>query len=486
MTDDDTPDMPSQDASPPQDAPLPPPPSPPSDTPAPSPEEPPPAPRERNALERLQLGVSAANFAAPLIHAGGIVTEVTPAYCRVSGLSQFVKLGECVTLNSDANAQLGEVVRVEENGTTIKTFDPVVNVGLGSIAWQRGFVTIRPHPLWKSRILNALGQPIDDGPPLLHGNRDISVEREPPSPMRRQRVETPMKTGVRVIDLFTPLCAGQRIGVFAGSGIGKSTLLGMLARARGFDTVVVALVGERGREVREFLEDSLSSESSRAIAVISTGDESPMMRRLAPKMAMCISEYFRDMGENVLLIVDSVTRYAHAAREVALAAGEPPVARGYTPSVFSDMPKLLERAGPGEEGAGSITGIFAVLVDGDDHNEPVADNIRGTLDGHIVLDRATADQGRYPAVNVLTSVSRLAGNIWTTEERNLIMKLRSMIARYEETRDLRLMGGYHSGTDPELDRALELVPRIFEVMKQSPSDPLSLNAFQEVAQALAS
>ena len=225
--------------------------------------------------------------------------------------------------------------------------------------------------------------------------------------MRRQRIRKPMKTGIRAIDLFTPLCAGQRIGIFAGSGVGKSTLLSMLARAAGFDTTVLALVGERGREVREFLEDALGRETERAVAVVATGDESPMMRRLAPKSAMCIAEYLRDRGENVLLIVDSVTRYAHAARDVALAAGEPPVARGYPPSVFSDLPKLLERAGPGEEGAGSITGVFAVLVDGDDHNDPVADSIRGTLDGHIVLDRAIAEQGRYPAVNVLTSVSRL-------------------------------------------------------------------------------
>jgi flagellum-specific ATP synthase len=186
----------------------------------------------------------------------------------------------------------------------------------------------------------------------------------------------------------------------------------------------------------------------------------------------------------VLLIIDSVTRFAHAAREVALAAGEPPVARGYTPSVFSDLPKLLERAGPGEEGTGAITGIFSVLVDGDDHNEPVADSIRGTLDGHIVLDRATADQGRYPAVNILTSVSRLANTIWSPEQRSLIMKLKAMIAQFEDTRDLRLMGGYHRGTDVELDKAIELVPRILEVMKQNPADPPSTDAFQEMAQAL--
>ena len=436
-----------------------------------------------NALAELDWGLSAASFSVPRMRVGGVVTEVTPAYCRVSGLSKFVKLGECVSL-AGPRPQLGEVVRIDENGATIKSFDPVVDVGLGTIAWQHGFVTIKPHPSWKGRILNALGNPIDGAGPLQHGDRAITAEREPPPPLRRQRVRTPVKTGVRVIDLFTPLCAGQRIGIFAGSGIGKSTLLGMLARAHGFDTVVVALVGERGREVREFLEDALAGGRQRVVSVIATGDESAMMRRLAPKMAMCIAEYFRDFGENVLLIVDSVTRFAHAAREVALAAGEPPVARGYAPSVFSDLPKLLERAGPGVEGSGSITGIFAVLVDGDDQNEPISDNIRGTLDGHIVLDRATADQGRYPAVNILTSVSRLAGNVWSPDERALIMKLRAMIARYEETRDLRLMGGYHHGTDPELDKAIELVPKVFDAMKQNPQDPPSQNAFQEVAQAL--
>jgi flagellum-specific ATP synthase len=440
--------------------------------------------KPRNALELLEAALDSA-AAEPRIRVGGVVTAVTPGYCRVSGLSEFVKLGESVNLLSGSRSQLGEVVRVDETGATIKAFEAVIDVGLGTAAWRKGPITISPHPQWKGRILNALGQPIDGDGPLPAGSRAISTEREPPAPMRRQRVNTPVKTGVRVIDLFTPICAGQRIGIFAGSGIGKSTLLGMLTRARGFDKAILALVGERGREVREFLEDSLGEERHRTIAIVSTGDESPMMRRLAPKTAMCVAEYFRDLGENVLLIIDSVTRFAHAARDVALAAGEPPVARGYTPSVFSELPKLLERAGPGEVGSGSITAIFSVLVDGDDHNEPVADNIRGTLDGHIVLDRATADQGRYPAVNIMSSVSRLADHVWTPEERGLVLKLRALIARYEDTRDLRLMGGYHSGIDPELDRAIELVPRLFEVMKQHPQDPPSVNAFQEVAQALA-
>lgn len=439
--------------------------------------------KSRNALEMLEAAVA---FAAqvPGLRVGGVVTSVAPGYCRVSGLSHFIKLGESVGLVSGLHTQLGQVVRIDETGATIKCFEPVIDAGLGTVAWSKGPITIRPHAGWAGRILNALGQPVDGAGPLPAGGATISTEREPPAPLRRKRVNMPIKTGVRVIDLFTPLCAGQRIGIFAGSGIGKSTLLGMLARAGGFDRVVLALVGERGREVREFLEDSLGSERSRAIAIVSTGDESPMMRRLAPKTAMSVAEYFRDLGENVLLIVDSVTRFAHAARDVALAAGEPPVARGYTPSVFSELPKLLERAGPGEEGSGTITAVFSVLVDGDDHNEPVADSIRGTLDGHIVLDRATADQGRYPAVNIMSSVSRLADHVWSPEERGLVLKLRALIARYEDTRDLRLMGGYHRGADADLDKAIDLVPRLFETMKQHPEDPPSINAFQEVAQGL--
>jgi flagellum-specific ATP synthase len=236
--------------------------------------------------------------------------------------------------------------------------------------------------------------------------------------------------------------------------------------------------------VREFLDDSLGANRTLAVTVVATGDESPMMRRLAPKTALTIAEFFRDRGENVLLIIDSVTRFAHAARDVALAAGEPAVARGYAPSVFSDMPKLLERAGPGAQGSGSITGIFAVLVDGDDHNDPVADNIRGTLDGHIVLDRAIADQGRFPAVNILSSISRLAQHVWKKDQQALILKLKTMIARFEDTRDLRLMGGYQPGQDSELDQAVALVPKLYEAVTQSPANPPSRDAFQELAEAL--
>jgi flagellum-specific ATP synthase len=329
-------------------------------------------------------------------------------------------------------------------------------------------------------VINALGEPLDDGGFLLPGEREMPIDANPPPAMSRTRVSKPLQTGVRIIDLFSPLCIGQRIGIFAGSGVGKTTLLAMLAKSSGFDTVVTALVGERGREVREFLEEALVHHRSRAITVVSTSDESPMMRRLAAKTATTVAEYFRDRGESVLLIVDSVTRFAHAAREVALATGEPAIARGYAPSVFSDLPRLLERAGPGTEGKGSITGIFSVLVDGDDHNEPVADTVRGTLDGHIVLDRDVADQGRFPAINVLASVSRLAQHVWSPEEANLVRKLRAMIARYEDTRDLRLMGGYQPGRDNELDQAVQLVPKIYDVMRQAQSDPSCAQPFQEL------
>lgn len=436
-----------------------------------------------NALETMRGNIAHAGKTVPMIRVSGFVSEVSPALCRVTGLSRFVNLGETVTLLSESGPQIGEVVRIDDTAVTVKPFETTVTGGIGMPAFRSGSLLLFPHASWKGRVLNALGHPLDGGGPLLSGERGVAVDGLPPTAMQRGRVTKAVRTGVRVVDIFTPLCAGQRIGIFAGSGVGKSTLLAMLAHAQGFDTVVFALVGERGREVREFLEDTLGESRTNTIAIVSTGDESATMRRMAPKTAMTIAEHFRDSGDSVLLVMDSVTRFAHAAREVALAAGEPAVARGYAPSVFSDLPKLLERAGPGTGGTGSITGVFAVLVDGDDHNDPVADAIRGTLDGHIVLDRAIADQGRYPAVNVLSSVSRLADHAWASEERELVLKLRAMIARFEDTRDLRLMGGYQAGQDPELDKAIAFVPKIYQGMTQRPGT-LSQDAFKELAVAM--
>jgi len=437
-----------------------------------------------NRLDRLAAAVDAAFVDLPFVEVSGIVREVTPTHYRVSGLSALAKLGDRVSLRTRDRNTVGEIVRVDENRATVKPFDTRFPVGMGMTARLTGAMRLSPAASWKGRVINSLGDPIDGLGPLARGDRPMAVDVAPPPAMTRQRVQKPLKTGVRVIDLFTPFCEGQRIGIFAGSGVGKSTLLSMLARSSGFDSVVVALVGERGREVREFLEGPLAANRQRAVTVVSTGDESPMMRRLALLSAMSIAEYFRDRGESVLLIADSVTRYAHSARDVALAAGEPAIARGYAPSVFSDLPKILERAGPGHVGSGSITGVFAVLVDGDDHNDPVADAIRGTLDGHIVLDRGIADQGRYPAVNVLGSISRLAEMVWTPEQRELVRSLKSMIARFEDTRDLRLMGGYHPGTDTELDQAVSMVPRIYNALRQQMSAKPSSDAFAELAQIL--
>ncbi|MBA4790653.1 MAG: flagellar protein export ATPase FliI [Rhizobiales bacterium] len=437
-------------------------------------------------LARLRLAVSAGLEEVPKVRVCGRVAEVSPTHIRVAGLSSHIRLGDRVGIHEDDRTTIGEVVRIDSAGATIKPFDERVPVGIGALASRIGALTVSPDPAWKGRVINALGAPLDDLGPLPRGDQRMPLDVEPPPAMRRGRVETPLKTGVRVIDLFTPICKGQRVGIFAGSGVGKSTTLAMLARCEGFDTVVVSLVGERGREVREFLEGPLSPNRHRSVVVVATSDESPMMRRLAPQTALSVAEYFRDRGESVLLIVDSVTRYAHAARDVALAAGEPAVARGYAPSVFSTLPKLLERAGPGIEGAGAITAVFSVLVDGDDHNDPVADAIRGTLDGHIVLDRSIANEGRFPAVNVLGSISRLADLAWTADQRELVRRLKAMIARFEDTRDLRLMGGYHPGADADLDRAVMMTPRIYDALRQTTDAPASRDAFAELAQTLQS
>jgi len=434
-----------------------------------------------NLLTRLGQCLREAREEIGLIRISGAITEVSPAYARVAGLSPFLKLGDCVSLGE---MQLAEVVRIDPETATIKPFDDRIQIQLGQRAYCAGNLRIFPALSWKGRVVNALGKAVDDDGLLERGATAFRLEASPPPAMRRQRISKPIKSGIRAIDLFTPMCAGQRIGIFAGSGVGKSTLLAMLANSRDFDTVVVALVGERGREVREFIDEALAVNRSSAVTVVTTSDESPVMRRLAPKTAMTIAEYFRSQGQSVLLIIDSITRFAHAARDVAMASGELPVARGYTPSVFGDLPKLLERAGPGEEGQGTITGVFSVLVDGDDVNDPVADTIRGILDGHIVLDRTIAEQGRYPAINVLRSISRLAPSAWTIEQNDLVARLRALIARYEDTRDLRLMGGYRQGGDAELDQAIAIVPKIYAALSQSPRSGPSTDAFRELTEFL--
>ena len=405
------------------------------------------------ALERAWL--SFADHSA-LIRTGGRITEVSATHYRVRGLSQSARLGDVVEHRSNGGLRTGEIVQISPDHVLVAPFEHSADSGVGDPVFNCGPFRVAPDASWRGRVLNALARPIDFGVPLPNGD---NITAGTPAAMNRERVGMVVKTGVRVIDIFTPLCFGQRIGIFAGSGVGKSTLLAMLASADAFDTVVVALVGERGREVREFLEDTIGHKSmAKTVAVVATSDESAMMRKRAPGTAMRIAEHFRDRGDRVLLVLDSITRFAHAQREVATGSGEHPVARGYPASVFTDLPKLLERAGPGAIGRGSITAVISVLVDGDDHNDPVANSVRGILDGHVVLDRAIAEQGRFPPVNPLSSISRLAPKAWSEDERALVTRLRAMIARFEDTRDIRLLGAYQAGVDADLDMAVRQVP----------------------------
>ena len=419
-------------------------------------------------------------FARPV----GEICAIGQSVVEIGGLSRWLQLGSLVEIRTRRGPELAEVIRLDQARASCRPFDVRASLALTDRVHPRGPTVFYPHESWCGRIIDALARPADGGLPLRQGTHPASLHAAPPPAMSRRIVSGAVHTGVRVVDAFTPLCFGQRIGIFAGSGVGKSTLLSMLARSAAFDCTIVSLVGERGREVREFVEHTLGDAARKAITILATGDESAMMRRLAPRLATALAEHFRDCGQNVLLIMDSVTRYAHACREVALSAGEPPVARGYPPSVFTDLPQLLERAGPGTDHQGSITGIYSVLVDGDDHNDPVADTIRGTLDGHIVLDRAIAEQGRYPAVNLLASLSRLAPRVWSAEQSRAIQDLRRMVARFEDTRDLRAMGGHVAGADPELDRAIEIVPKLYKGLAQQLSEPASADAFREIAAAV--
>ena len=439
---------------------------------------------KQRPLTAMAARIAAASQSMPFARAVGEVRSVGPSSIEISGLSGILRIGSLVEIDTSRGPELAEVIRLDHDIAQCKPYDNRASVTLSDRVSARGELRYFPCAHWRGRIVDSLGRVADGGPPLRQGVLAVSVAASPPRAMARRVVSQGVATGVRVLDCFTPLCLGQRMGIFAGSGVGKSTLLSMIARAAAFDSVIVALVGERGREVREFVENTLGAAARNAITVVATGDESPMMRRLAPQFATALAEHFRDLGQNVLLVMDSVTRYAHACREVALSAGEPPVARGYPPSVFSDLPQLLERAGPGTEGQGTITGIYAVLVDGDDHNDPVADAVRGTLDGHIVLDRVIGEQGRYPAVNLLSSLSRLAHLVWTADQAKAVRELKRLVARFEDTRDLRAMGGYLPGADPELDRAIESVPKLYGVLSQSTSDAASIDAFREIAAGL--
>lgn len=419
-----------------------------------------------------------------LVSVFGKIISVDASGIRVAGLSRLARLGDFVKFEGNGKTCIAETIKIDQDSITVKPFGSDVAAQLDMAVEYLGETHFRPCDVWLGRTISAFAEPIDGLGPLRQGPERLSIHNAPPLATNRTQVNQPVKTGIRSIDIFTPICFGQRIGIFAGSGVGKSTLLAMIARAPHFDVAVVALVGERGREVNEFIHDVLGDTMKKSVVVVATGDEAPGLRKMAPILATRLAEYFREQGKKVLLIMDSVTRYALAAREIALAAGEAPVSRGYPPSVFTELPSLLERAGPGTTAQGSITGIYSILVDGDNHNEPVADAVRGILDGHIVLDRDIANSGRYPAIDILASISRLSTKAWNPLDAKLANDARHLINRFESSKDLRLLGSYQPGSDRELDHAIDVVSKIYTFLTQSGQAKPDMEPFLTLAELI--
>jgi flagellum-specific ATP synthase len=394
--------------------------------------------------------------------ARGKVVGAVGLRVTVSGLE--ARVGDLLRLGDGPDAVLAEVAALDGDRLSCLPLGPIAGLSAGTPAVSTGGpLRVAVGPDLRGRILDGLGRPMDDGPPLR--GELVGIDAAPPSAMDRQLVDKPMPLGVRVLDTLVPCGRGQRIGIFAGSGVGKSTLMSMITRGTSAELNVVALVGERGREVREFIEHDLGPEGlARSVVVIATSDTPPLVRLRAGAVATRIAEYYRDEGKDVLLMMDSVTRAAMAQREVGLSVGEPPATRGYPPSVFAMLASLLERAGPGARG--SITGLYTVLVEGDDHNEPIADAARSILDGHIVLDRKLATAGHFPSIQALDSISRVANKITTREQRADAAELRRLMAAHREVRELVEIGAYVPGTNPEADRANAIWPQITAFLRQ--------------------
>jgi len=404
----------------------------------------------------------------PSYYLYGRVTAVQGMLVEVGGVERQLTIGSRCRLDAIGGPPvLCEVVGFRDGKALLMPFAGLDGVGLGCKAEVvTSEPVIYPSEDWLGRVLDAMGAPADGGPKMREGDAGYRLRASPPKASDRQRVGDKIDLGVRAINTFLTCCRGQRMGIFSGSGVGKSILLSMLARYTQADVNVIGLIGERGREVQEFIEDDLGPEGlAKSVVIVATSDSSPLLRRQAAHLTLSIAEFFRDQGKDVLCMMDSVTRFAMAQREIGLAAGEPPASKGYTPSVFAELPKLLERAGPGAE-RGSITGLFSVLVEGDDHNEPIADAVRGILDGHIVLDRAIAERGRYPAINVLRSISRTMPDCNTHEENALVERARQMLARYEDMADMIRLGAYRPGSDPGIDEAIAYYPQLEAFLSQ--------------------
>ncbi|GFN24148.1 flagellar protein export ATPase FliI [Thermanaeromonas sp. C210] len=413
---------------------------------------------------------------ADLWKQGGKITRVTGLTLEARGLKAAI--GEvCYIYNNGRSPVVAEVVGFRENVTLLMPLGDLEGIGPGCrvMATGQGLkVTVGRGLL--GRVLDGLGRPLDGGRPVV--GTGYPINNSPPQPLERQPIQEVLTTGVKAIDALLTCGLGQRVGIFAGSGVGKSTLLGMIARHSTADINVIALIGERGREVRDFLEDNLGEEGlKRSVVVVATSDQPALVRIKGAFVATAIAEYFRDQGLKVLLMMDSLTRLCMAQREVGLAIGEPPTTRGYTPSVFALLPRLVERAG--NSSRGSITGLYTVLVEGDDFNEPVADAVRGLLDGHIVLSRQLAARNHYPAIDVLASLSRLMPEITPARQRELAGRLRDLQAAYAEAADLIEIGAYQAGSNPRVDAALKYYDAIQAFLRQDKEEYFSYEQTME-------
>lgn len=421
------------------------------------------------------------------MHSYQIYGEVT----ALSGLSVTVAMNtramyvgaRCSVEGLDEHYIDAEVVEFADNAAQLMVFGDLAQIrpGCRVVMNDEKGSYIYPDNSWCGRIINGLGEAFDEKGPLKKGEIPMPLKASPPPAHKRAPVEDRIDTGVRAINTFLTMCKGQRMGIFAGSGVGKTMLLSMMIKYAQCDVVVVGLIGERGRELHDFIEKAVGRENlKKCVLVVSTSDETALMRKQAAYTAMTVAEYFRNQGKSVLCVMDSVTRFAMAQREIGLSCGEPPASKGYTPSVFAELPKLLERAGPGpkHEGlqTGYITAVFTVLVDGDDHNEPVADAVRGILDGHIVLDRAIAARNHFPAINILNSISRTVPGCHYGEERNVVSKARSVLSTYNDMSDMIRIGAYQKGSSETVDEAVGMMDELDKFTSQSFDDGDTLAA----------
>jgi flagellum-specific ATP synthase len=417
----------------------------------------------------------------------GRVVGVRGLMVEIAGPIHAMSVGARIVIETGGNRFIpAEVIGFSGTNAVVMPFGGLDGVRRGCRAVIATAASqVRPSPAWLGRVINAMGEPIDGKGPLQQGPSPMPYRNSPPPAHSRKRVGAPLDLGVRALNTFLTCCRGQRLGIFAGSGVGKSVLLSMLARNVDADITVIGLIGERGREVQEFLQEDLGDDGlERSVVVVATSDEPALMRRQAAYLTLAIAEYFRDEDKDVLCLMDSVTRFAMAQREIGLSAGEPPTAKGYTPTVFTELPKLLERAGPGT-GTGTITGIFTVLVDGDDHNEPIADAVRGILDGHVVMQRSIAERGRFPAINILKSVSRTMPRSADPAYLPVIMRGRQVMATYADMEELIRLGAYRTGSSPEVDEAIRLHEPLEAFLRQAKDEKSSLDVgYRQLAQIL--